>query len=133
MDAYCAVIQLHNLGYQLKALEGDQVAIRPTVKEEHAELVRAIRKESPAACRAIQHLPHLCAAVIPAEPWMRNITFKIFQAMKETVSGHIIAIRFFKESGATEYVFQPMNEVAHRAFQDISEWGECYECKTEGQ
>lgn len=131
MDAYCAVIKLHSLGYQLKALDGDQVAIRPAVKEEHAELIRAIRKEARAACKAIQHLPDLCAVVIPAESWLRNITLKVFQAMKETGYGRIIAIRYFRGSGATEYVFQPLHAVTYKAFQDLKEWGECYECKTE--
>ena len=131
MDAYCAVIRLHSLGYQLKALDGDQVAIKPAAKEEHAELIRAIRKEAQAACKAIQHLPNLCAVVIPAESWLRNITLKVFQAMKETGYGRIIAIRYFRGSGATEYVFQPLHAVAYKAFQDLKEWGECYECKTE--
>lgn len=135
MDAYCAVIKLHSLGYQLKVLNGTQIAIRPTVKEEHTELIRAIRKETQAACRAIQHLPHLCAVVVPAEPWLRRIALGVFQAMKETGYGRIIAIRYFTETGATEYVFQPLHPVAEKALQDFieNEWGECYECQKEGQ
>ena len=135
MDAYCAVIRLHSLGYQLKALEVDQVAIRPAVKKEHRELIMTIRKEAQAACVAIRHLPNLCAVVIPAEPWLRRFALGVFQAMKETGYGRIITIRYFRGSGATEYVFQPLHAVAEKALQDFieNEWGECYECKTEGQ
>lgn len=135
MDAYCAVIQLHNLGYQLKALEGDQVAIKPAWKEEHADLIRAIQKEASAACRAIQYLPYLCAVVIPAESWLRSIALGAFQAIKEEGYGRIIAIRYFRGSGSTEFVFQPLHSIAYKTLQDFieNEWGECYECKTERQ
>ena len=135
MDAYRAVIQLHNLGYQLKALEGDQVAIRPAVKAEHAELIMAIRKEAREACKAIQHLPHLCAVVVSKETWLRKVMLTLFQGMQETGYGSIIAIRFFRATGATEYVFECLHAVGYKALQDIEKdkMGECYECKEEGQ
>lgn len=135
MDAYCAVISLHNLGYQLKALESDQVAIRPAPKEEHVDLIRAIRKEAQAACEAIQHLPNLWAVLIPETPWLRSYTLSLFQAMKETGYGRIIAIRYFKATGATEYVFQLLHPAAYKALQDFieNEWGKSYECKEERQ
>ena len=133
MDAYCAVISLHNLGYQLKALDGDQVAIRPEMKAEHAALIKAIRNEPKEACKAIKHLPHLCAIVVPNETWLRNVTVTLFKGMKETGYGNIIAIRYFKATGATEYVFECLHEVGYKALQDWKEWGDCYECKEERQ
>ncbi len=135
MDAYCAVISLHNLGYQLKALEGDQVAIMPEVKTEHAALIRAIRKEPKEACQAIQHLPHLCVMVISNEEWIRNATVKLFQGMQETGYGRIIIIRFFKATGSTEFVFECLHPVAYKALQEYTEerWADCYECKEERQ
>ncbi len=133
MDAYCAVIQLHNLGYQLKALEGDQVAIRPAVKAEHAELITAIRKDARAACRAIQHLPRLCAVKISSEAWLRDFSLTLFKGMQESEYARIIAIRFFRATGATVYVFECLHAVGYKALQDIEkeEMGECYECKEE--
>ena len=133
MDAYCAVIQLHNLGYQLKALEGDQVAIKPAARAEHAEMIRAIRKEAPASCRAIPHLPHLCAVIMPGI--LKEYAADLFRIMQMHNAVQIVAIRYCRSTGATEWVYVPKNSTARRTMFEIREdkWGECYECKTEGQ
>jgi hypothetical protein len=133
MDAYSAVISLHNLGYQLKALDGDQVAIKPEVQAEHVALISAIRKETKEACKAIQYLPYLCAIVISNETCLRNVTLTLFQALIENGYCRIIALRYFRSTGATEYVFQCLHEVCYNALQDWKEWSDCYECKEEGQ
>lgn len=135
MDAYCAVISLHNLGYQLKALDGDQIAIRPSAAKEHAELIMALRKEPQKACRAIQHLPHLCAVIIPQQNWIRQYAVGIFKALQETGYGRIVAIRFSRATKETEWVYVPLHAVGYHALQDIIEnkWGDYYECQEEGQ
>ena len=92
MEAYRAVILLHNLGYQLKALEGDQVAIRPTVSAEYAELIQAIRDEPKAACKAIQHLPNLCLMIFPAA--LKKYAADLFKVLKEDGYVQIVVIRY---------------------------------------
>ncbi len=131
MDAYCAVIQLHNLGYQLIALEGDHVAIKPAARAEDAELIRAIRKEARAACRAIPHLPHLCAVIMPGI--LKEYAADLFRIMQANQQLQIVAIRYCRSTGATEWVYVPISDTARRTMNEIREdkWGECYECKTE--
>lgn len=134
MDAYAAVICLHNLGYQLKALEGDQVAMKPGGKAEHAEMIRAILKEPKAACRAIQYLPQLCMVIMPA--MLKEYAADLFSALKENEQAQIVAVRYSSSTEQTEWIFLPEHEIARRTMQDILglDWGVVYlECKEEGQ
>lgn len=134
MDAYAAVICLHNLGYQLKALDGDQVAMKPAGKAEHAEMIRAILKERKAACKAIQYLPQLCMVIMPA--MLKEYAADLFGALQENKQAQIVAIRYSQSTEQTEWMFVPTHEIARRTMQDILglEWGVVYlECKTEGQ
>ena len=134
MDAYAAVICLHNLGYLLKALEGDQVAMKPAGKVEHAEMIRAILKEPKAACRAIQYLPQLCMVIMPA--MLKEYAADLFSALKENEQAQIVAVRYSRSTEQTEWIFLPEHEIARRTMQDILglDWGVVYlECKEEGQ
>ena len=134
MEAYMAVISLHNLGYQLTALEGDQVAIKPALKAEHAEMIRAIREDARAACKAIQCLPHLCAAIMPAP--LNDFAETFFRGMQEKGYVRIVAIRYCRASGATEWVYVPTHKKGYKAVKETTEdgWGVIYsECKEEGQ
>ena len=133
MDAYAAVICLHNLGYQLRALEGDQVAMRPAGKAEHAEMIRAILKEPKAACRAIQHIPQLCMVIMPA--MLKEYAADLFSVLKENEQAQIVAVRYSRSTEQTEWIFLPEHEIARRTMQDILglDWGVVYlECKEEG-
>lgn len=135
MDAYRAVISLHNLGYQLKALEEDQVAIKPAVKAEQAELIKAIRDDPKAACRAIQYLPQLCVMIIPG--CVKEYAATLFGALKENGQAQIVRIIYCRSTGETEWVFISTDAVAHKAMLEIMdcEWkGVKYlECEEEGQ
>lgn len=134
MDAYAAVICLHNLGYQLKALEGEQVAMKPAGKAEHVEMIRAILKEPKAACRAIQHIPQLCMVIMPA--MLKEYAADLFSALKENEQAQIVAVRYSRSTEQTEWIFLPEHEMARRTMQDILglDWGVVYlECKAEGQ
>lgn len=133
MDAYRAVISLHNYGYQLKALERNQVAIMPAVKKEHVELIRAIRNEPDKACEAIQHLPYLCAVLVSDNKYLREFIMTLFHELKEIGYCRIFTIRFSKSTGETEYVFECLNAIGYKTLQEISDekWGDCYECKEE--
>ncbi len=133
MDAYRAVISLHNLGYQLKALGENRVAIMPAAKKEHAELIKAIRNEPEKACNAIQHLPRLCVLVASDERWLREYLRVLFSELKEIGYCRILAIRFYKATGQTEYVVECLDAIGYRTLQEISEekWGDFYECKEE--
>ena len=135
MDAYQAVITLYNLGYQLMALEGDQVAIKPTAGEEHEELISAIRKEPQAACKAIQHLPQLCMMILPAE--LKHYAADLFKRLKESGYLQIVAIRFSKQTGTTEWVYVPQHSIARKTMIGIMNFGwegvKYFECQEEGQ
>ena len=135
MDAYRAVISLHNLGYQLKALEGDQVAIKPTVKAEQAELIKAIRDDPKAACEAIRCLPQLCVMIIPG--FLFEYATDLFGAMKENEQVQIVQIRYSRSTEETEWIFISTDAVAHRTMLEIMDYkweGVSYlECEEEGQ
>ena len=135
MDAYSAVISLHNLGYQMMVLEGDQVAIKPAVSVQHASLIRAILSDPKAACNAIQHLPQLCVLIMPG--YLKEYAADLFNAMKGNGQVQIMAIIYAKRTGETEWVFVPTDIVAHRTMLEILDFnweGVIYlECKEEGQ
>ena len=134
MDAYCAVISLHNLGYQLKALDGDRVAISPAVKIEHAELIRAMRNDPKEACKAIQHLPHLCVLIMPGI--VKQFALDLFTALKDDQYVQIVFVKYCRNTSDTEWVFTKTHSIAHKTMMEILEleWGVKYfECKEEGQ
>lgn len=134
-NAYKAVIQLHNLGYQLKALEGDQVAIMPAVGADQAELIKSIRADPKSACEAIQYLPQLCVICMPG--YLKEYVYDLFCAMHENEQVQIVAIFCNRSTMETEWVFISTDAVAHRTMLEIMdfEWeGVNYlECQEEGQ
>lgn len=134
-NAYKTVIKLHNLGYQLKVLEGDQVAIRPAVGADQAELIKSIRDDPRSACEAIQHLPHLCVICMPG--CLKEYAYDLFGAMHENGQVQIVAIFCNRGTMETEWVFISTDAVVHRTMLEIMdfEWeGVSYlECQEEGQ
>lgn len=135
MNPYCAVICLHNLGYQMKVLEGDQVAIRPSPNAEQAEMIREIRNDPQRACEAIQHLPQLCALNMPGN--LKEYALKLFKGLKNEKQVQVLAVYYIRSTGATEWAFVPTDMAAHMAMLEITEYeleGVMYfECKEEGQ
>ena len=135
VEAYRAVISLHNSGYQLKVLEGDQVAIKPAVKAEHAEMIMAIREEPQEACRAIQCLPHLCMVIMHSPEVLRDYAADLFGILKQNGYINLIKIRHCLRTGETAWIYEPIHKKGYEAMQDIIEygWGEYFECKEEGK
>ena len=111
LDACMAVIGLHNQGYTLKAGEGNQVMIHPAVTEAQAAQIMAIRKGMKEARRAIQHLPQLCVVIMPGV--LKEYAADLFSAMQEHEHVQIIAIRYHRGTGETEWAYVPMDETAH--------------------
>ena len=134
MDAYRAVISLYNLGYQLKALDGDHVAIRPTVNREHTELIQPIKDDPEAACKAIRHLPQLRLFIFPAD--LRCYAADLFDALIGNGYVQMVAIRYARSTGQTEWVFIPTDSMADRTAQEIIDFnweGVIYiECQKKG-
>lgn len=126
MEAYRAVISLHNAGYHLKALEGAQVAVKPAVGAEYAEMIRAIQIEPQEACRAIQQLPNLCMVIMPAVDALRQYAVDLFGNLQKQGYIRIIKIRLSAQTGETAWIYAPMHQLGHEAVQDIIEngWGE---------
>lgn len=134
LDACMAVIGLHNQGYALKAGEGNQVMIQPAVTEAQAAQIMAIRRGMKEARRAIQHLPQLCVVIMPGV--LKEYAADLFSAMQEYEHVQIIAIRYHRGTGETEWAYVPMDEIAHRTIQELLDygWGVIrIECEKEGQ